>query len=156
MEGWGKVLGWGWGGGGEMGLPRTRPAIHVLKQPQSERIVALWAPSAVAGGGARAAWAGRTGRSVIFTRSAWFQERTPSTRERRPWLSHSCRGLGRETSRIGVAHGACGGGPGLMWSEAPFGQVPRRPEPTPLNSVPSRPHPLLGSLTDLTGTLGAI
>ncbi len=40
-------------------------------------------------------------------------------RKQLQWLIHPCGGLGREKSRFG-------GGPGLGWSGAPFGDVPSR------------------------------
>jgi hypothetical protein len=79
-----------------------------------------------------------------FARSAGPQERAL-------WLFHRLGKLGREKSRCGAARGAYGGGPGLLWSVASFGLVPRRPEPTHLDSAPSRPHPLLGPSAHLLG-----
>jgi hypothetical protein len=38
--------------------------------------------------------------------------------------------------------------------KGPFGEVPRPPEPTPLDSPPSRPHRLLESPVYLLGALG--
>ncbi len=57
-----------------------------------------------------------------------------------------------------AAHGAFGGGPGLVWGgQRPcLARVPRRPDANPLGSATSRSHPLLGPSSDLLGTWGAI
>ncbi len=79
----------------------------------------------------------------------------PWTLERCPWLFHPFARVGREKSGFGGTHGAFGGGPGLVWSEAPFGcPVPRPPKPTPQDSVPAGPIPSWGHHTP-PGCLGA-
>ncbi len=97
---------------------------------------------------------GRARRRGPRGRVCWFFSRGPRgpgtwTRERCPWLIHSCGRLGRSRALVGRI--ALEGGPGLGWSEAPFGQVPRPRKPTPLDSAPSRPHPFLGSSAHLLG-----
>ncbi len=138
-----------------MGLPRTRPAYMSRNGPKAgaSSPYGHMDPPRVSGA---PPWAARTGVPVIFKGSARPGELVPWEREaagaapmglsslRRTWLREialrrsAWRALGRTWS--GVV-----GGLGVWLSET------RRPEPTPLDSAPSRPHPLLGSLAHLLG-----
>ncbi len=79
-------------------------------------------------------WAARTVMSVIFA--------GPGSGRRGP-ASRLSGGLGREKSRVRGRKARSG--EDLVMLKGPFGEVPRPPEPTPLDSPPSRPHRLLES-----------
>jgi hypothetical protein len=80
-------------------------------------------------------------------RGPW--ERSPWTREPRPWHLRLSGGLGRKESRFRGRKARSG--EDLVMAKGPFGKVPRPPEPTPLDSAPSRPHRLLRSPAYLLG-----
>jgi hypothetical protein len=118
-------------------LPNMKGSLNGRAGPirlQSERIVALWPSSTVAGvEGTRAAVGRAGGYGGCFC----------EVRERRPRLFPLCGDLGHKTIRVGVAHDAFGGGPGL----AKGGQRSRKPE-SPKARKPESPK----ARTDLKRT----
>jgi hypothetical protein len=77
------------------------------------------------------------------------------SRERSPWTCVSLADLaGREKSLVRGRKARSG--EDLVMFKGPFGEVPRPPELTPLDSPPSRPHRLLGSPAYLLGSWEAI
>ncbi len=107
------------------------PSGHVSKRPHSEGIAALQPPSAFAGFAAA-----RTSMAVIFA-STLLQAA--------PWTGYFIPAKDLAATKRALARLGASMVWGQGWSQAPFGQVPRRSETTPLHSAPNRPHPLLGS-----------
>jgi hypothetical protein len=67
------------------------------------------------------------------------------------------RGWGRRGPRGRASRWGARRVRGQTWSGVgggPFGEMPRPPEPAPLDPAPSRPHTLLGPPADLLGTFG--
>ncbi len=79
----------------------------------------------------------------LFSRGPRSPERSPWMREPRPWHLCLSGGLGREKSCVRGRKARSG--EDLVMSKGPFGEVPRPPKPTPLDSAPNRSHGLLGS-----------
>jgi hypothetical protein len=90
----------------------------------------------------------------LFSRARGPRERSPWTCEPRPWHFRLSFGLRREKSRFRGRKARSG--EDLVMSKGPFGEVPRPPEPTPLDSAPNRPHGLLGSPAYLLSAWEAI
>jgi hypothetical protein len=87
---------------------------------------------------------GPRGRVCRYFRGARGpRERSPWTREPRPLHFRLSGGLGRKKSRFRKRKARSG--EDLAMARGPFGEVPKPPEPTPLDSALSRPNRLLGA-----------